>query len=97
MRLIDADKLDYELKIALKNYEHPVAMVASMTVANAPTVDLWHYPSKGELPKPGADVWDGFSILNYLPDLKRWVVESEIKVDEPRCWCYLPYPPKEEA
>ena len=58
MRLIDADKLIRKLKRILTQYwlEHKKCSASQMVndlqdvINNTPTVNEWHYPSKGELP-----------------------------------------------
>lgn len=72
--------------------------VFNQTLLQAPTVNQWHYPSKGELPEKGREVWDGYEIIYYSPDLKKWYrFEDDELIEAPYAWCYLLEPPKEEA
>ena len=61
MRLIDADKLIRKLKRISTQYwlEHKKCSASQMVndlqdvINNTPTVNEWHYPSKGEYPTVG--------------------------------------------
>lgn len=45
MRIIDADKFLEDMKSTDRYF------MVKFDIERAPTVDLWHYPSKGELPE----------------------------------------------
>lgn len=62
----------------------------------APTVDPWHYPSKGEYPTEGEEVFvawtseGSYDVVKFRYD--RWGV----KLSPPYAWQHI-VPPKEEA
>ena len=119
MRLIDVDAVSSsDMLIAMADYTQEDidkadilrgAVYGMQRLLNAqPTVDLWHYPSKGEYPTEGEPVCAlvyGFD----KPMIVRWYkYDNEklywqdcwdyclYKADEVRCWQYI-IPPKEEA
>lgn len=113
MRLIDADELKVEVKKALL-FSGDFMAQASVTKAieQAPTVDQWHYPSKGELPPMDTKVYlwtegDEFPVVARRHDFHRsyeewswdcyWGSGFEIKAD---FGCIVAWqhitPPKEE-
>ena len=113
MRLIDADAFLKEIK----EYEDGCKMllldvdprVIKQHIIFAPTVDQWHYPSKGELPQMGmylvAVNVDGeidLCIAQYLGNLhkskdEKWYTYHErLKgYNTPIAWMPLSEPPKE--
>lgn len=107
MRLIDKDKLIEGIKQAFKlNMEGAILSASDMVEAidQAPTVDTWHYPSKGEYP---TDVHDVLCCLRnnnivsgyYSARDEGWYVEAYGFVDEDnwiKAWMLFPEPPKEE-
>ena len=112
MRLIDADKLIRKLKQISTQYwlEHKKCSASQMVndlqdvINNTPTIDLWHYPSKGEYPTDdrrvlcklrGADNW--YECGGYDKDDDTWGFEGFIACgSEVVAWQYI-LPPKEEA
>ena len=77
-------------------------------IDDAPTVDLWKYPSRGEMPK------DNFSYVlvakdnevfygAYVDPLEQWVIyplngmQTRYYASKVDAWMPLPPPPKEEA
>lgn len=58
MRLIDADKLTDDVETYKDEMcdEPQVARHILNLICNAPTVDQWHYPSRGEYPTEGEEV-----------------------------------------
>ena len=74
------------------------AMAIAVEALEALEATKWHYPSRGELPDPGSEVWDGYKIIYYLPDLEKWYrFEDDEHIKAPYAWCYLPESPEEEA
>ena len=99
MRLIDADEL---LGMLSKGYETKRALDL------LPTIDQWHYPSRGEYPTETDDYllivkqesMRVFAIGGYFVLEKKWqyvTCNYEEGCDEPIAWMPLPEPPKEEA
>ena len=104
MRLIDADSLIYQVH---ENFDEIEVYGSGVTIANlcedkineAPTVDLWHYPSKGDYPPSGEEVlcW----LWGTTPDVGCWNEKDELwhfdefEEETVDCWQYI-VPPKEE-
>ena len=94
MRLIDADALLEKMKILQRN------ILLKFDIEDAPTIDLWHYPSKGEYPPSGEEVlcW----LWGTTPDVGCWNEKDklwhfdEFEEEDVDCWQYI-IPPKEEA
>ena len=67
---------------------------------DAPTVDLWHYPSKGEYPPSGEEVL--CLLWGTTPDVGCWNEKDklwhfdEFEEEDVDCWQYIELP-KEEA
>ena len=98
MRLIDADELK---KQAYKSGDWDKPLVVDVAdIDDAPTVDQWHYPSKGEYPKEGETVLvafqeDGFwYFANAEYHEGGWA--SVVDLGNIVAWQYI-IPPKEEA
>lgn len=102
MRLIDADKLKVEVKKALLFSGDFMAQASvAKVIDDAPTVDQWHYPSRGEYPKEGENLlclvsenFDDYRIGRLGTDRLWWTndgVEDDIV-----CWQYI-MPPKEKG
>lgn len=51
MRLIDADELLKSFVHCSASFDEGDFPIVENVINQAPTVDPWHYPSKGELPK----------------------------------------------
>lgn len=101
MRLIDADELK---KQAYKSGDWDKPLVVDVeAIDDAPTVDRWHYPSKGELPtevgryfckiKSEYAGWnnDWYEAVGWTG--KYWILNDDEQVV---AWQYIT-PPKEEA
>lgn len=105
-RLIDADELK---KQAYKSGDWDKPLVVDVAdIDETPTVDPWHYPSKGELPteqnyylvavKPNFEGADEFvTLYTYLPTEERWIDKWGYTNREVYAWMPLPEPPKERA
>ena len=101
MRLIDADELKKCLPPDYVEMDgHCVKNGILNLVDDAPTVDLWHYPSKGELPEKDGEYFitvrlEGGGFLNalalYYVD-RGWLG----MFNKPYAWQYITLP-KEEA
>ena len=111
-RLIDADELkksipetttrvDCVLNCDLMGKEY-----VNMLIDQVPTVDQWHYPSKGELPPNGGDyliymVYEGREFIRvgqYFGETGWYTDLGEVYgYWTPIAWMPLPEPPKEEA
>lgn len=111
MRLIDADEL---LKNAYKSGdwdrgEHPM-VVDVEDIEGAPTVDLWHYPSKGEVPPFDKHLSDENEVLLYFRNKSKaigWYIKTKDRegwltdygwepLDKVLAWQYI-ISPKEEV
>lgn len=94
MRLIDADELLEKLKATCRYF------MVKFDIERAPTVDLWHYIAKGELPPNKEPVfcllWNGNYVVAYRLDNAEWTSNGRLTFDGVRCWQYI-IPPKEEA
>ena len=68
-------------------------------IDDAPTIDLWHYPSQGELPLRGEQVlcwlWNGDYVLAFIREDNEWTTNGKNAFDGVRCWQYIE-PPKEK-
>jgi len=100
MTLIDKDEL---LKQAYKSgdwdrCEHPM-VVDVVDIEDAPTIDQWHYPSKGEYPTDGEETLimfkhrgeKVFKVDKYSKQYNGWQFSPK-----PIAWQYI-VPPKEEV
>lgn len=101
MRIIDADKL--KERINRDDVDEPLTIYGvEYYIDKAPTVDLWHYPSKGEYPKDDEEVlcWyesDIKAVAQYFASDGIWFCDALFDVHRPPvCWQYIT-PPKEEA
>ena len=72
MRIIDADKFLEDMKSTDRYF------MVKFDIERAPTVDLWHYPSKGELPEKDTKCLVHTIADNYYVAL----IDSSDK-----CWC----------
>lgn len=97
MRLIDADELKVEVMKALLFSGDFMAQVAvAKAIDDAPTVDQWHYPSRGELPDKTDDYLvylerDGVGniiIATYYVGAEEWCYCGD-EMLEPVAW--MPY------
>lgn len=107
MRLINADELKKELKHVLKYEPQIVHTIVNEAVNDAPTIDQWHYPSRGEYPDENGEylfLIEAFSNIyrvvgdyEVLKNQRLWSaqVADEWVEDEPIAWMPLPEPPKE--
>lgn len=58
MRLIDADELERRIREAETIfYDSEDVGIAIDCIDSTKTIDLWHYPSKGELPDKDGRYW----------------------------------------
>ena len=114
MRLIDKDKLLAAIDKHNMDCEsiliEPTACGIENLVKDAPTINQWHYPSKGEYPTETDDylVYVNtkavrgqkiMAIATYYVGAKEWTIDTdeyEFKYP-PIAWISLPEPPKEEA
>lgn len=104
-RLIDADELK---KQAYKSGDWDKPLVVDVeAIDDAPTVDQWHYPSKGEYPPKGRQIlayaWNVHNVLAKYDtfDGKDMFVTFDayngfIEIKKVIRWQYI-IPPKEEA
>lgn len=110
MRLIDADELLKQIQTTYcrdckdcnkdKDFFHCHIEQIIGLIHYAPTVDLWHYIAKGELPPKKKPVfcllWNGnYVVASHLDD-DEWTTNGRFTFDGVRCWQYI-VPPKEEA
>ena len=86
MRLIDADEL---LGMLSKGYETKRALDL------LPTIDFWHYPSKGEYPTDGEQVFVAWTSEGSYDVVKFRHCLWGMKLSPPYAWQYIE-PPKEE-
>ena len=103
MRLIDADKLKKMFPDKGKG-AWTYNITAKAYIDAQPTVDQWHYPSKGEYPTEDGRYW----VMRYddvsktlFPDIlwfekNTWWNRLHIGDYAVRAWQYI-VPPKEEA
>ena len=104
MRLIDKDKL---IK-AIEKYEQecediliePSFYGVENIINQTPTIDPWHYPSRGELPTESGNYLCAVSYyyetrvetVYYSAEAEQWGSMNRVIA-----WMPLPEPPKEEA
>lgn len=95
MRIIDADKFLEDMKSTDRYF------MVKFDIERAPTVDLWHYPSKGELPNCTQRVFvlygreERMKVVWWRDDLHRF---GNMLPTEITAWQYLSdLLPKEEA
>lgn len=102
MRLIDADELKKCLPPDYVEMDgHCVKNGILKVVDAAPTIDQWHYPSKGENPPEGEEILFRSNGQNYLGTYSKISNYFDSRdmggpascVD---CWQYI-IPPKEKA
>ena len=109
-RLIDADELIKQIQTTYckdckycnkdKEFFHCLIEQIIGDIHYAPTVDLWHYPSKGELPDKDGEYLAAFKtnggfIINDV--VKYRVDRGWLGIHgKPYAWQYI-VPPKEEA
>lgn len=123
MRLIDSDKISglgltitisertgYILKGHARGKEEIIRRAVDVfiqTLSQAPTVDPWHYPSKGELPDRDGEYLCRYykydlhfsKVLFYRVEDNKWynlVYDEEYRAPKPDAWQYI-VPPEEEA
>ena len=106
MRLIDADELHKELEKKGRPIGYNEYKRFYYLIDDAPTVDQWHYPSRGEYPTEDASY---FVTLEHLRGFKERFVSTASYYKEYGwggfeplfyrvvAWMPLPEPPKEEA
>ena len=112
MRLIDADELHKELEKKGRPIGYNEYKLFYYLIDDAPTVDLWHYPSKGEYPPVGEFVATSHLVLVFwwntdcngkkakVYGLDRWCEQHKEWDSYPQlpiAWQPLPEPPKEEG
>ena len=111
MRIIDADKLKDWFFRPYSNEESYSNIEVARRIDQAPAVDLWHYPSRGELPDKD---WSKHplnvskkcfvftkrgigTIARWDNDYRTWFEKNPfLPVIEVIAWQYFE-PPKEEA
>lgn len=92
MRLIDADAIP---SMGISNF----SVMFREVIDNMPTIDQWHYPSKGEYPPSGEEVL--CLLWGTTPDVGCWNEKDklwhfdEFEEEDVDCWQYI-VPPKEE-
>ena len=117
MRLIDADSIKgFALTIILKEATSNLlkghtkgknevirkSVETFLTIIDGiPTVNEWHYPSKGEYPKEGEMVLlltnEGVPYLGHFANEYYWETDSFVRTSACiKCWQYIE-PPKENA
>lgn len=99
MRQIDADKLKERFND--DDVDEPLTIYGiEYYIDQAPTVDQWYYPSKGELPTDGKEVlcklpYKGYAVGKYNATFDYFGFEdfntTPINIE---CWQYI-IPPKE--
>lgn len=104
MRLIDKDELINAIEKHCDLYDYierePTAFDIEKIVRQFPTIDQWHYPSRGELPPSGEEVL--CFLWGTTPDVGCWNEKDELwhfdefEEETVDCWQYI-IPPKEEA
>ena len=98
MRIIDADELKKMFPDKGEG-SWTYNITAKAYIDAAPTVDLWHYIAKGELPPNKKPVfcllWNGNYVVAYRLDNAEWTTNGRFTFDGVRCWQYI-VPPKEE-
>lgn len=92
MRLIDADALLEKMKCTDRYF------MIKFDIEKAPTVDPWHYPSRGEYPPNDEEVLclllSGSSYVGFWDkEDKSWNF-FEFYEEEIKCWQYI-VPPEE--
>ena len=102
MRLINADEVKKMIERAII-LETGIKQSLVTKLVQIPTVDQWHYPSRGELPPRGEQVlcwlWNGNYCLAYKREDDEWTTNGRFTFDGVRCWQYIIPPvfiPKEE-
>ena len=111
MRLIDADKLKKTIADPLNSaYGVDCTEYTRKLIDQSPTIDLWHYPSKGELPDKDGEYLCRYLCKHYKHNLRftkvshyrvkdnKWyqlIYDKEHRVPKPDAWQYI-IPPKEE-
>lgn len=106
MRLIDADELARHVMEAYTPEECATRCAFPddflTRISDMPTIDKWHYPSRGEYPPEElyvlCELLDGtHEVGKYFPNDKEppWDFGSYLE-DYIKCWQYI-VPPKEEA
>ena len=108
MRTIDADEL---IKVIQKRWGG-VPLLSTKAIDQAgmiisdidaqPTIDPWHYPSRGEYPTENGEYF--VTVIRYK-ETGEMVVDTDVDRWNGFSWCYfepiawmpLPEPPKEEA
>ena len=105
MRQIDADEVLKEIE----EYENGCKMllldvdprVIKQHIIFAPTIDQWHYPSRGELPTEGEEVLcklphNHYAVGKYNTQFEYFGFENtNLTPINIECWQYI-LPPKEE-
>lgn len=98
MRLIDADELK---KQAYRSGDWDKPLVVDVeAIDDAPTIDQWHYPSRGEYPTEGEEVWVSWSSngdygVEKFYHNKNGEEVWGMKLSPPYAWQHI-IPPKEE-
>ena len=100
MRLIDADELHKELEKKGRPIGYNEYKIFYDLIDDAPTIDQWHYPSKGEYPTEKDRQYfckvkkckkDWYEVVGWTG--KYWILNDD---EEVVAWQYF-VPPKEEA
>lgn len=107
MRLIDADKLAERMKDWGKSFYDFNVELALGCLMDEPTIDLWHYPSKGELPEKDGEYLCRYykydlrfsKLAHYRVEDNKWyhlIYDEEYRMPKPDAWQYIVPPKKEE-
>ena len=94
MRLIDADKLKDWFFRPYSNEESYSNIEVARRIDQAPTVDRWHYPSKGEYPTENGRYLISFGGDYY--EIDWWDDDDWVHNGGIIAWMPLPEPPQEE-
>ena len=114
MRLIDKDELIYRIKRenpdSFDKVTEWIPADFARLVENAPTIDQWHYPSKGEMPPNNGDYLiyieyegKGYTGVGQYFGETGWYMDLYTDLGEvygywtPIAWMHLPPPPQEEV
>lgn len=102
MRLIDADKLLEEWDERTDDHRITDSEFHRMINEDLPLIELdWHYPSRGEYPTEGEEVWVSWSSngdygVEKFYHNKNGEEVWGMKLSPPYAWQHI-IPPKEEA
>ena len=96
-------RLAYENPRALREFSRQCMQdkLSELGLINqTPTIDQWHYPSKGDMPPKREQVlcllWNGNYIVAFIREDNEWTTNGKFAFDGVKCWQYI-IPPKDEA